>query len=46
MEAAAIYPFEKTGFMLSVQNEHMFSDADLAKWDAAIEEYHRLHGQG
>jgi hypothetical protein len=26
-------------------NEHMISDADLAEWDTAVDEYHRLHGQ-
>jgi hypothetical protein len=42
---AAIYAFEKTGFMLSTQNEHMLSDADLAEWDSVVDEYHRLHGE-
>ena len=41
---AAIYAFEKTGFMLSRENQHLMSDGDLAEWDAAIDEYHRLHG--
>jgi hypothetical protein len=45
VDPAAIYAFEKTGFMLSRENQHLMSDGDLAEWDAAVDEYHRLHGE-
>jgi hypothetical protein len=38
-----IYAFEKTGLMVTEQNKHLMPDADLAEWDAACEEYYRLH---
>ena len=39
MDPAFIYAFEKTGLLVSEQNQHLISDEDLAEWDAAIEEY-------
>jgi len=44
VDPAAVYAFEKTGFILSTENKHLMSDAQLAEWDAAVDEYHRLHG--
>ena len=41
MNPAFIYAFEKTGLLVSEQNQHLISDEDLAAWDAAIEEYGR-----
>lgn len=38
-----VYAWEKTGLMVSAENEHMLSKKDLREWDAAIEEYWRLH---
>jgi hypothetical protein len=43
LDPAFIYAFEKTGLLVAEQNQHLISDADLAKWDAAIEEYERTH---
>ncbi len=43
MDPAFIYAFEKTGFLVTQQNQHFISDEDLAEWDAAIEEYERKH---
>ena len=40
---AVIYAFEKTGLLVSEENQHLIPDADLAEWEAAIEEYFRLH---
>ncbi len=41
---AAIHAFEKTGLLVADGNRDKFSEADLAEWDAAVEEYLRLHG--
>ncbi len=43
MDPAFIYAFEKTGLLVTEQNQHLISDEDLAEWDAAIEEYERKH---
>ena len=36
--------FEKTGLLVTEQNQHLIPENDLAEWDAAIEEYERKHG--
>jgi hypothetical protein len=36
---AIIYAYEKTGRLVTEDNQHLLSDADLAEWTAAIEEY-------
>ena len=41
---AFIYAFEKTGLLVTEQNQHMLSDQDLAEWQDAIEEYQAKHG--
>jgi len=38
-----IYAYEKTGRLVTEQNQHLLSEADLDEWDAAIEEYERKH---
>lgn len=38
-----VHAWEKTGLMVSAENEHLLSKKDLREWDAAIEEYFRLH---
>jgi predicted glycoside hydrolase/deacetylase ChbG (UPF0249 family) len=43
---AKIYAFEKTGRIVSEDNLHLLSDADLAEWQAAIDEYRAEHGSG
>ncbi len=40
---AVIYAYEKTGLLVSEENQHLIPDADLAEWEAAIEEHSRLH---
>ncbi|MBN1418322.1 MAG: SEC-C domain-containing protein [Planctomycetes bacterium] len=42
---ALIYAFEKTGMIVSDENKDTFSDADLDEWEAAVDEYFRLHGE-
>ena len=44
LDPAFVYAFEKTGLLVTEQNQHLIPDADLAEWDAAIEEYERKHG--
>src|SRR5262249_60068556 len=41
LDPAFIYAFEKTGLLVTEQNQHLIPDEDLAEWDAAIEEYER-----
>ena len=43
LDPAFIYAFEKTGLLVTEQNQHLIPDEDLAEWDAAIEEYERKH---
>ncbi len=43
LDPAFIYAFEKTGLLVTQQNQHLISDEDLAEWDAALEEYERKH---
>ena len=40
---AIAYAVGKTGMILTEMNQHMFQAQDLAEWDAAIAEYHKLH---
>jgi hypothetical protein len=44
LDPAFIYAFEKTGRLVTEQNQHLLTDADLAEWDAAIQEYEAKHG--
>jgi hypothetical protein len=46
IDPAKIYAFEKTGLIVAEDNQHLLSDADLAEWQAAIEEYRAKHGGG
>jgi hypothetical protein len=41
-----IYAFEKTGLMVSEDNQPLFSDADLAEWYAAVQEFRDKQEQG
>lgn len=41
MDPAIIYAFEKTGLLVTEQNQHLISEEDLAEWGAAIDEYER-----
>jgi hypothetical protein len=44
LDPALIYAFEKTGRVVSAENQHLLSDADLAEWEAAVMEYRARHG--
>lgn len=39
LDPAFIYAFEKTGLLVTEQNQQLMSDQDLAQWQAAIDEY-------
>lgn len=40
------YAYLKTGGMLVTEsNMHLWSDEDMAEWNAVIDEYFRLHGE-
>jgi hypothetical protein len=45
LDPAFIYAFEKTGLLVTEQNQHLIPENDLAEWDAAVEEYRRKHGR-
>jgi hypothetical protein len=45
LDPAFIYAFEKTGLLVTEQNQDLIPDEDLAEWDAAIEEYESKHGR-
>jgi hypothetical protein len=37
-----IYAYEKTGLVVTTQNKHLISDADMAEWNVACDEYQRV----
>ena len=39
IDPALIYAYEKTGLMVTEDNQHLVSEADLDEWDEAIAEY-------
>ena len=39
LDPAFIHAFERTGLLVTQQNQHLIPEEDLAEWDAAIEEY-------
>ena len=41
LDPAFVYAFEKTGLLVTGQNQHLIPDEDLAEWGAAVEEYER-----
>lgn len=43
IDPALIYAFEKTGRLVSEQNQHLLPERDLDEWQAAIEEYEAKH---
>jgi hypothetical protein len=45
LDPAFNYAFEKTGLLVTEQNQHLIPESDLAEWDAAIEEYEAKHGR-
>ena len=44
LDPAMIYAFEKTGMLVTEENQHLLSESDLDEWEAAIEEYESLQG--
>jgi hypothetical protein len=44
IDPAIIYAYEKTGRLVTEDNQHLLSDADMEEWDAALEEYDAKHG--
>jgi hypothetical protein len=42
---AIIYAFEKTGRLVTEDNQNLLSNADLDEWQTAIEEYEAKHGK-
>jgi hypothetical protein len=43
IDPAIIYAYEKTGRLVTEDNQHLLSEVDLAEWGAAIEEYEARH---
>jgi hypothetical protein len=43
LDPAFVYAFEKTGLLVTEQNQHLIPEADLAAWDAAVREYDERH---
>jgi hypothetical protein len=43
IDPAIIYAYEKTGRLITEDNQHLLSDADLDEWEDAIEEYEAEH---
>lgn len=41
IDPAKIYAFEKTGRLVTEENQDVLTEADLAEWEAAIDEYER-----
>jgi len=41
---AIIHALEKTGRLVTEENQHLLTDAELDEWNAAIEEYEAEHG--
>jgi hypothetical protein len=41
-----IYAWQRTGRLVTQENRHLLSAAELAEWQAAIEEYRQLQRTG
>jgi hypothetical protein len=39
LHPAFVYAFEKTGLIVTEENQNLLSEKDLAEWEAAIQEY-------
>jgi hypothetical protein len=46
LDPALVYAFEKTGLLVTQPNQQRIPDADLARWQAAIEEFEARHRGG
>ena len=45
LDPAFIYAFEKTGLLVSEENQHLIPEKDLEEWRSAVEEYRRKHSE-
>jgi hypothetical protein len=45
LDPAVIYAFEKTGFLISEENQHLIPEKDLDEWRSAVEEYRTKHSK-
>jgi hypothetical protein len=45
IDPAFIYAFEKTGPLVTGQNQHLLPDTVLDEWQAALDEYEAQHGR-
>ena len=45
LHPAVIYAFEKTGYVVTAENQHLIPDKDLEAWKAAVAEYDRKHSR-
>ena len=45
LDPAYIYAFEKTGLLVTEQNQHLIPEQDLDAWEAAVREYEAKHGR-
>jgi hypothetical protein len=45
IDPAFIYAFEKTGRLVTEENQHLLPQSALDEWQAAIEEYEARHGR-
>ncbi len=43
IDPALIYAYEKTGRIVTEDNQHLLSEADLDEWEDAIDEYETKH---
>ena len=46
LDPALIYAFEKTGLLVTEENQHMLPESDVAGWEAAIDEYETRQANG
>jgi len=46
IDPAKIYAFEKTGRLVTEENQDILTEADLMEWEAAIDEYEERFGGG
>ena len=45
IDPAFIYAYEKTGLVVTEENQHLIPEKDLNEWQAAIHEYEAIHGK-
>ena len=46
IDPALIYAYEKTGRIVTEENKNKLTDAELAEWDEAVDEYRWLAEEG